>query len=313
MSGYTSALADAYLAASPTFYWPMDELSGDFVDRGPLGIPLNVFPGAVTRGTTTVAPGDPNGKSVSQDKATEIVRRANNVIYDAVTPGKLGVACWTKLSKLTTLDQYFIYKQGSYALFEHQTRINMNVDGQTGLSSDRTVVVPDAPLFIFGAFDSPGGKWRIYVNGGVVAERTIATNLTALYATNAFYVGGQVVFGAEGVRGAMQHTALWLGSLPSVAQIRAIYQTGAATLAEQADQAVNVNPWSTTVRTSGKASFTLENNSDAVIYVALGDTAFVGGGIRLQPGGFREVNGYTGPLSAIHGLGTFGSKLLGIS
>lgn len=332
MSNYTSTFADAVVASSPVYYYPMDEavnpgggspptMFADRMNRHPLNIDGT---GTLNRGLASLLPGDPSGACVGQDKEFPIASRANNALYDPTgsTFTRIALMCVFKLDKIKSTPQRLISKYNSYALWVNKTSLVMSVQGQSDLSSNNDVVVPSNTMMVVAVFDPPNAKQQLWLNGGLIASRTISTGLTVTSSSNEFRAGGVTEVGPYGISGSIQHIVSWhpsfgvTGTPPSDTTIRNFYELGVSDQAEQLGEALNVMPWSRQAFAANpnRKYIILSNDSDVEIYLALRDSnALSSAGLRIPPNEWRKLDGYKGAGSAIHKTGTFGAKRLTVT
>jgi hypothetical protein len=304
------------LATPPSFYYPMNELSGDFVDRRGLHN-LNIFPaGVIDRGQDTVIGNDLGGHSVYQDKASPMVKRANNAFYDAVSPAQFALMCAAELDGFSRTGQGFCLKAGSYGLTDNLTTLQFQVTGTPhggAVISPNGVMTPGGKRLLFGIFDAPAGKMQLWVNGVVVAEQAILTSQRVPYSpTEALCVGGQDVFGSTGIRkGRMHHLGIWLTGRPTDDEIRALTLLSMEDDRVDASRSVLAVPWSRQFLDAGSRSeVKLSNASNAPIDVALGPVAAPKSGLRLMPGETQPVKGHQGEMACFYDGFQFGGKRL---
>lgn len=320
-----SAFTDAMAALTPTYWYKMNESSGNFADSGLGGAstPLNTLVTPYTYGTASLLPGDPTNTCVSQDKASDIANRVDNGITDHPSPSQtytwMGWCRPLRLqlggSPLIPQVQPIINKFTQYQLSGQDTRLFLAVSGQSPLYTPLDTFVPGNVYFVAATFSGPDQSQKLYINGALSAEQALSAGQTVPLSSQRLRIGGTTDFGSSGFRGEVQHAAIWVNTVLPTGDIQNLYALGVSDEAEVAGQAANVFPWSRQVLAANPARVWVEfsNDSQAVVYLALGDTATAGGGIRIPPDGHRRIEGYTGAISAIHESSLFGAKRLSIS
>lgn len=311
------AYEDFILTTTPAFHYELGETTGNFLDSTARH-DLNAEAGVLTRGVTSLLPGAPAEFCISQVKDTPMCSRANNAIYDAAgDPFRtLGLGVWFEQNELQQVAP-LIRKWDSYGLMLADSLVRMYCAGSGDIELDTPgdYFVPNNRYFVVGLKDGPAGLWRIWVNGGLVVEQAIPNEVIENSAGE-FHVGGWDEFGSFGFHGKVEKVTVWHSSADlDEDAIRTAYELGVTDVAEEAGLAANVFPWSKLVLTADftRRHLTLANDSQSSIYVALDIEASAHAGIRIPPGGYRDIDGYTGPIAAIHDAAEFGAKRLLIS
>jgi hypothetical protein len=157
-----------------------------------------------------------------------------------------------------------------------------------------------------------GSTITTYTNGVNISQNTTAKS-GSLSNNSTMYIGRRTN-AASSFGGYIQHVSLFNTALTK-SQIQNLYVIGnTGTYPVTGAAQANVYPWSVTIlaANSSRKRVTITNDSDAIIYLALGTTAAGYTGIKIYPfGGQFITQVYTGAISAIHNW-TIGVKSVSI-
>jgi hypothetical protein len=176
------------------------------------------------------------------------------------------------------------------------------------ISSPATSVIANNTYMVAGTYN--GTAQTLYINGYQVAN---AARSNQSMGTNANPLEIGSVFAAEKWGGYLAHLSLFNTGL-TASTIQDLYKLGVETSAPVAGSNAHVFGFSSQVVAANpsRQRITIYNDSDTTVYLALGATAVVNAGPRLDGGGDRWTSThYTGAISAIH-TGYIGAKNLTI-
>ena len=314
MSAYTTAVLAEMAPGKPTFFYQMNESSGQYLDTGPTAgaaTHLTAIANAgITRNSLSIVPGD-SGASVLNTAETQVAERTHNVLLDQPNSPGTGftLLAWARPDRVESGgNQVIISKANVYQLLFEGTQIRFD-SGTNIIRTGNDMVTPGNVMFIACVYNAAAGalQHKIYLNAVERASGTAVSNPPWTTGSSKLEVGGFSTFGTTGFYGGIQHLVIGYDTYLSVAAIQRIYQAGAASAAEVAGLAANVFPWSRQV-IGGNAlrkRLRFTNTSDGTIFLSLGVPAVAGGGIALRPGDFWEspkggAGVYTGTVHGIH-------------
>ena len=258
----------------------------------------------VSLGQTGLVPIESSDTSVFFDGINGRAQIASSATLQLTTA--ISFIAWVKPTIVRT--QHVIYKFGSYGMSMRGSYFSWELDTVGAIGSPAGSVVAGNTYMVAGTYN--GTAQTLYLNGYQVATAS-RSNQSMGTNSNALEIGS--VIAAEKWGGYLAHLSLFNTGL-SAATIQNLYKLGVETTAAVPGSSAHVFGFSSQVVAANpsRQRITIYNDSDTTVYLALGSTATVGAGPRLDGGGDRWTSThYTGAISAIHN-GYIGAKNLTI-